>query len=166
MHGGTVRAYSAGPGEGTEFVVRLPLAAAPNEVLPAAAAIPEPGAVARKRIIVVDHNDDQVHSLAMLLTMMGHTVSQATSGPEAIAQAVEFRPDVMLVDIGMPGMEGYEVARRIRQKPDMRNVFLVAQTGWGGDIERQRSRDAGFDDHLVKPLTPASLDEVLRLAPK
>jgi PAS domain S-box-containing protein len=166
MHGGTVKAYSAGPGEGAEFVVRLPLAAAPNDTLATLAALPGPGSVGRKRIIVVDDNDDQVQSLAMLLTMMGHTVSQATSGPDAIAQAVEFRPDVMLVDIGMPGMEGYEVARRIREKPDMRNVFLVAQTGWGGDIERQRSREAGFDDHLVKPLTPATLDEVLRAAPK
>jgi CheY-like chemotaxis protein len=109
-------------------------------------------AASPERIIVVDDNDDQVHSLAMLLTMMGHTVSQATSGPEAIAQALEFRPDVMLVDIGMPGMEGYEVARRIREKPGMQNVLLVAQTGWGGDIERQRSKEAGFDDHLVKPL--------------
>jgi CheY-like chemotaxis protein len=166
MHVGTVRAYSAGPGEGAEFVVRLPKAAASHDTPVRPVAARDPGQISRKRIIVVDDNDDQVHSLAMLLTMMGHTVSQATSGPEAIAQALEFRPDVMLVDIGMPGMEGYEVARRIREKPGMQNVLLVAQTGWGGDIERQRSREAGFDDHLVKPLNPATLDEVLKAAPK
>jgi len=114
----------------------------------------------------VDDIDDQVESLARLLTRMGHTVSSATSGPEAIEQAMAFRPDLMLVDIGMPGMEGYEVARRIREKPEMQNVLLVAQTGWGGDIERQRSREAGFDAHLVKPLTPATLEDVLKVAPR
>lgn len=166
MHGGTVKAYSAGPGEGAEFVVRLPLGTAPSNTPVKTMAAYEQGSVPSKRIIVVDDNDDQVHSLAMLLTLMGHTVSQATSGAEAIARAIEFRPDVMLVDIGMPGMEGYEVARRIREQPNMQNVLLVAQTGWGGDVERQRSREAGFDDHLVKPLTPAALGEVLRAAPK
>ena len=166
MHGGTVKAYSAGPGEGAEFVVRLPLGTLPANTPVKTMAAWDRGSVTSKRIIVVDDNDDHVHSLSMLLTMMGHTVSQATSGPEAIAKAMEFRPDVMLVDIGMPGMEGYEVARRIREKPDLQSVLLVAQTGWGGDIERQRSREAGFDDHLVKPLTPAALGEVLRAAPK
>ena len=165
MHGGTVSAYSAGPGQGSEFVVRLPLAAAESgaEVQPAAGRPRDD--IARKRIIVVDDNDDQVQSLAMLLTLMGHTVSHAMSGPQAIERATEFRPDLMLIDIGMPGMEGYEVARRIRSLPDMRQVFLVAQTGWGGDVERQRSKEAGFDEHLVKPVTPATLEEVLRTMP-
>ena len=166
MHGGTVRAFSAGPGEGSEFVVRLPMAAA-SEAL---AALPVIGRsqvdVTRKRIIVVDDNSDQVESLAMLLTLMGHTVSQAASGVEAIEQATGFRPDLMLIDIGMPDMEGYEVARRIREKPDMQNVVLVAQTGWGGDVDRQRSKEAGFDDHVVKPVTPAILEEVLKTLPR
>ena len=121
--------------------------------------------VIRKRIIFVDYNDDQVQSLAMLLTMMGHTVSRAASGREAIERATEFRPDVMLIDIGMPEMAGYEVARRIRENRDLRHVVLVAQTGWGGDVDRQRSKEAGFDEHLVKPVTPAILEEVLKTLP-
>jgi len=165
MHGGTVRAYSAGPGQGSEFVVRLPLAAAASEAQAEPAAGRPQVDIARKRIIVVDDNDDQVQSLAMLLTLMGHTVSQAMSGPQAIELAREFRPDLMLIDIGMPGMEGYEVARRIRALPGMRQVFLVAQTGWGGDVDRKRSKEAGFDDHIVKPVTPATLEEVLRSMP-
>jgi two-component system CheB/CheR fusion protein len=114
------------------------------------------------RIVVVDDNDDQVESLAMLLTMMGHTVHRATNGPEAIEKAMVYRPDLMLIDIGMPGMEGYEVARRIREQPDLRNVVLIAQTGWGGDVDRERSKEAGFDEHLVKPVTLTHLEEVLR----
>jgi len=165
MHGGTVSAFSAGPGEGSEFVVRLPLAEAPQQKVALPVAGRAQNDVARKRIIVVDDNDDQVESLSLLLTMMGHTVSRAASGTEAIETAVGFKPDLMLVDIGMPGMEGYEVARRIRERPDMRHVHLVAQTGWGGDVDRQRSREAGFDDHLVKPLTPATLEQVLSSLP-
>jgi CheY-like chemotaxis protein len=160
IHGGSVEAYSAGSGAGSEFVVRLPLAAAPM-----ASAVPlspqAPHEVVRKRIIVVDDNDDQVQSLAMLLTMMGHTVKIATSGHEAIEKAIEFRPDVMLIDLGMPGMEGDEVARRLRARPETEHVFLVAQTGWGGDTDRLRSKEAGFDDHLVKPVTMVRLEQVL-----
>ena len=165
MHGGMVEAHSSGPGEGSEFVVRLPLVAAPGAVMS-----PSTGRdldnVSRKRIIVVDDNDDQVQSLAMLLTMMGHDVAQAANGHDAIDRAVRFQPDLMLIDIGMPGMEGYEVARRIRERPETRTIRLVAQTGWGGDVDRQRSKDAGFDDHLVKPLTPTTLEEVIRSLPR
>jgi PAS domain S-box-containing protein len=161
MHGGSVEAHSAGPGEGSEFIVRLPLAAAPVEEDTPEARLAY-GEVLRKRIIVVDDNDDQVQSLSMLLTMMGHTVRRAGSGPEALEQAMVFQPDVMLIDIGMPGMGGYEVARRLRSRAEMRDVLLVAQTGWGGDVDRQRSREAGFDAHLVKPVTPATLEDLLR----
>ena len=164
MHGGSVEAHSDGLGEGSEFIVMLPLAGAPNEE-PEAVEHHERGDILRRRILVVDDNDDMVESLAMLLTMMGHTVESAASGPEAIRQAITFRPDVMLIDIGMPGMEGYEVARRLRQNPDTRDVHLIAQTGWGGDVDRQRSKDAGFDAHLVKPVTPATLEDVLRSMP-
>ncbi|HEX6316548.1 MAG TPA: ATP-binding protein [Gemmatimonadaceae bacterium] len=162
MHGGSVEATSAGVGQGTEFIVRLPMAAPGPVPDREADGAKEHDALGRKRIIVVDDNDDQVESLAMLLKMMGHSVEHANSGPEAIERAIEFRPDLMLIDIGMPGMEGYEVARRIRQKPDLGNVHLVAQTGWGGDVDRERSRAAGFDGHLVKPISPASIEEVLR----
>ena len=160
MHGGTVEAHSAGTGAGSEFVVRLPMSAAPlRSSEPTRQAQAD---IVRKRIVVVDDNDDQVHSLALLLSLMGHTVSHATNGPEAIEQARDFVPDLMLIDIGMPGMDGYEVARRLRQQPETRNVRLVAQTGWGGDVDRERSREAGFDAHLVKPVTPATLEELLR----
>jgi PAS domain S-box-containing protein len=161
MHDGTVEAYSAGPGEGSEFAVKLPLADGPREKTPANAHEAH-GSIPRKRIVVADDNDDQVQSLAMLLTMMGHTVTVAMNGPDTLEQAMLLKPDLMLIDIGMPGMEGYEVARRIREQPDLRHVVLIAQTGWGGDVDRQRSKDAGFDGHLVKPVTPAMLEEVLR----
>jgi CheY-like chemotaxis protein/two-component sensor histidine kinase len=161
MHGGSVEAYSAGPGEGSEFVVKLPLAEGPRESTPPGAH-PAHGGITPMRIVVADDNDDQVESLGMLLTMMGHTVHRATNGPQAIEMAMRFRPDLMLIDIGMPGMEGYEVARRVREQPDLRNVVLIAQTGWGGDVDRERSREAGFDEHLVKPVTMGDLEEVLR----
>jgi PAS domain S-box-containing protein len=164
MHGGSVEAHSDGLGEGSEFTVMLPLAGAPDEE-PDVVEPHDRGDILRRRIIVVDDNDDMVESLSMLLTMMGHTVERAASGPEALERATTFRPDVMLIDIGMPGMEGYEVARRLRQNPDTRDVHLIAQTGWGGDVDRQRSKDAGFDAHLVKPVTPATLEEVLRSMP-
>ena len=164
MHGGSVHAFSEGTGQGSEFVVRLPLADQPQ----VEASQPERetrGRVIQRRIIVVDDNDDNVQSLGMLLTMMGHTVHHAANGPEAIEKAAEFQPDLMLIDIGMPGMEGYEVARRIRERPGMDDVVLVAQTGWGGDADRRRSREAGFNAHLVKPLSLADLDDVLRTIP-
>jgi PAS domain S-box-containing protein len=166
LHGGTVEAHSAGPGEGSEFVVRLPLADVVREPTPQPRPAIGDDDVARKRVIVVDDNDDQVQSLAMLLSLMGHSVSLAHSGPEALDLASSFRPDVMLIDIGMPGMGGYEVARRVRELPGMGNVLLIAQTGWGSDVDRQRSTDAGFDDHLVKPVTPATLEEVMRAIPE
>lgn len=166
MHDGKVEAYSNGPGEGSEFVVTLPVAVRPGDQRPVPHTGPAQDSLARKRIIVVDDNDDQVESLAMLLTLMGHTVSLATSGREALERAAEFHPDIMLIDIGMPGMEGHEVARRIRAMPGMQNVLLVAQTGWGGDTDRQLSKQAGFDSHLVKPVTPALLEEVIRRLPR
>ena len=162
MHGGYVEAHSAGPGEGSEFAVHLPLALGPTETPARPRVAWSRGNLSRRKSIVADDNDDQVESLAMLLNLMGHTVTIASSGPEAIARATEVHPDLMLIDIGMPGMDGYEVARRVRQVPDLQRVVLVAQTGWGGDIDRERSVEAGFDAHLVKPVTPSTLEEVLR----
>jgi two-component system CheB/CheR fusion protein len=163
MHAGVVEARSDGPQQGSEFIVRLPQAAAPDvsvedEEVPHVAVTP-------KRILVVDDNDDQVESLAMLLSLMGHQVLRASNGSEAIERAVEFKPDLMLVDIGMPGMQGYEVARRIREEKSLEHVTLVAQTGWGGEEDRRRSAEAGFDRHLVKPVTLETLDEVVRSLP-
>jgi signal transduction histidine kinase len=165
MHDGSVQAHSAGPGQGSEFTVRLPMAAPPKRAMKEKDKRGTAGDIPSRRIIVVDDNDDQVQSLAMLLTLMGHTVQRAANGPDAIEQAMEFRPDVMLIDIGMPEMEGYEVARRLRGQAETRDVYLVAQTGWGSDSDRQRSREAGFDDHLVKPLTSSDLENILRAIP-
>lgn len=164
MHGGSVQAHSDGPGTGSEFVVRLPMAS-PPAASSANESASQVHTTRSRRVIVVDDNDDQVQSLATLLALMGHTVRQAANGVEAIERALDFRPDVMLIDIGMPEMPGYEVARKIRERPELQDVRLVAQTGWGGDADRQRSRAAGFDDHLVKPLTPAALEEVLNPLP-
>jgi CheY-like chemotaxis protein len=113
---------------------------------------------------VVDDNDDQVLSLAMLLNLQGHTVDHATSGREALERAAEFKPDIALVDLGMPDRDGFEVARRIREIPGLNNVVLVAQTGWGSDEDRRRSAEAGFDIHLVKPVTATALDEIVKTA--
>ena len=166
MHGGTVSAHSDGPGEGSEFTVYLPLALSPHQSPVRPRKAWSHADLARKRIIVADDNDDQGESLAMLLTLMGHTVSVASSGPEAIEQALRTKPDLMLIDIGMPGMDGYEVARRLRSHAELQNVVLIAQTGWGSDSDRERSASAGFDVHLVKPVTPATLEEVLRAVPR
>jgi two-component system CheB/CheR fusion protein len=163
MHGGAVEARSDGPQKGSEFIARFPQAPAPEQSAPDDDVLHV--AVAPKRILIVDDNDDQVESLAMLLSLMGHHVTRASNGPEAIERAVELKPDLMLVDIGMPGMQGYEVARRIREEKSLENVTLVAQTGWGGEEDRRRSAEAGFDRHLVKPVTLETLDEVVRSLP-
>jgi two-component system CheB/CheR fusion protein len=163
MHGGTIAAVSPGLGEGSELTVRLPLA-------PRAEAAPDPRAAeaapaAALRILVVDDNEDSAESLAMLLQLTGHEVRTAHSGPEALAAAEEHRPDLVFLDIGMPGMNGFEVASRLRQQPETRNVLLVAMTGWGQEEDRRRSKEAGFDQHLVKPLDPRDLEELLARVP-
>jgi two-component system CheB/CheR fusion protein len=168
MHGGSVEALSEGPGRGSEFVVRLPLAddAAPEPAAKAAAPPVEAGSAGPRRILVVDDNPDQAQSLGMLLKLMGHEVRLAYSGPEALQEAAAFVPDVALVDIGLPGMSGYEVARHIRAQPRLSHLVLVAQTGWGQDEDRRRSQEAGFDYHFVKPVTPEAIEEIIRTHPR
>ncbi len=160
MHGGTVEAKSAGAGKGSEFVVRLPL------VLEALASTraPEPRPeepAASRRILVVDDNRDAATSLAMLLQMTGHETHTAHDGSAAVEIIEKQRPDVVLLDIGLPGLNGYEVCRRVRQQPWGGAMVLVALTGWGQDSDRQQSREAGFDGHLVKPVEYVSLMELL-----
>jgi CheY-like chemotaxis protein len=161
MHGGSVKACSEGPGRGSEFVVRLPLAASrcPAEVSkenrPAAAVL------LRRRVLVVDDNKDAAESLGMLLKLLGAEVHVAYSGPEALEALTSYKPAVVLLDIGMPGMDGHEVARRIRQQPEFRDVTLIALTGWGQDEDRRRSRTAGFDYHLIKPPDVSALQTLL-----
>jgi CheY-like chemotaxis protein len=158
LHGGRVGARSDGAGRGSEFVVRLPVApAAAAPPLPAAGTSPGPA----RRVLVVDDNRDAAESLATILGERGHEVRTAHDGEAGVTEAAEFRPAVVLMDLGMPGVDGYEAARRIRAEPWGRGTFLVALTGWGADDDRRRTRDAGFDRHLVKPVDPDALARLI-----
>jgi CheY-like chemotaxis protein len=159
LHGGTVEAHSDGPGKGSAFVVRLPAAASCATDPPTAAA--EPSRAPRRRILVVDDNRDAAESLAEMLEIMGHEVRAAHDGEAAGVAAAEFRPDVVLMDLGMPKVDGYEAARRIRAEPWGNEPLLVALTGWGADEDRRRTHEAGFDRHLVKPVALDALTELL-----
>jgi PAS domain S-box-containing protein len=163
LHGGTVEARSDGPGRGSTFDVRLPLAAAPAP--DGRADGPAPGADGQAspgcRILVVDDNVDSAVTLARLLRRVGHEVEVAHDGPAALEAAARFRPGVMLVDLGMPGMSGLEVARLVRERPDLAGTRLLAVTGWGQPEDRLRTRQAGFDHHLVKPVDLAALQSLL-----
>ncbi|WP_020473879.1 response regulator [Zavarzinella formosa] len=162
MHGGSVEARSQGPGLGSEFIIRIPLAAneksQPEQTV---AQADEVTATERRRILVVDDNVDSAQSLGMMLELLGSEVRTAHDGLEAIETASKFRPDVVLLDIGMPKLNGYEAARRIREQPWGRTIILIAQTGWGQEEDRRKSREAGFDHHLVKPVDPVSLRSLL-----
>jgi CheY-like chemotaxis protein/nitrogen-specific signal transduction histidine kinase len=165
MHGGTIAAASDGPGAGSVFTVRLPVIAdtIDGRARPKAEdrARPE-GVPPRRRILVADDNADAANSLARLLRRLhGQDVRVAHDGPEALAAADSFLPEVALLDIGMPGMDGYEVARRLRENPDLQGLFLVALTGWGQEADRRRSEEAGFDRHLIKPVDPEVVRELL-----
>ena len=163
LHGGSVMARSAGPGQGSEFAVRLPVLAAPTPEIQAAEGDGEPAALpAHRRILVADDNQDSAESLALLLTLRGSEVRIAHDGWEAVEAAAAFAPDIVLLDIGMPRLNGYEAARKIREQ-DRRGerMVLIALTGWGQDEDRQRSTEAGFDFHLVKPVDFAALEQLL-----
>jgi PAS domain S-box-containing protein len=160
LHGGRVEAHSDGPGRGSEFVVRLPLPAAPRTDGPQAARL-APSEFSTRRILVVDDNRDAAESLGMLMKLLGADVEVAFSGPDALAALAASKPEVVLLDIGMPGMDGHEVARRIRQQPELDDVVLIALTGWGQDEDRLRSQAAGFDHHLIKPVDLAALQALL-----
>jgi len=162
MHGGTVTARSGGRGQGSEFTVRLPLMreAASPALTPA---IPEPSAPSAggRRILVVDDNKDSAISLATLMELAGNQTEMAHDGEEAIAKAESYRPDVILLDIGMPKMNGYEACRAIRQRPWGKGIVIIALTGWGQDQDRRQSTEAGFDGHLVKPVSYEELMKVM-----
>ncbi|MDB5812352.1 MAG: hypothetical protein JWN94_4474 [Betaproteobacteria bacterium] len=161
LHGGSIRASSKGEGQGSEFVVSLPpAAAAVPHVLPRpdrSFANPDGNC----RIVVIEDNIDQAQTLAALLSLWGYEVKTANEGTAGIQVAEEFKPDVVLVDLGLPGISGYEVARRIRKHPHLKDVCIVAQTGWGDTSDRRRTREAGFDHHLLKPLDPEDLRGVI-----
>ena len=164
LHGGTVCAASEGVGRGSTFTVRLPLVV-PVEASPAALVAPVPvaddGADASLRVLVVDDNIDAADTLAALLEMSGHVIRVANDGYQAIEVAQAFRPQVVFLDIGLPGMNGYEVARRLRETPGMERGILVALTGWGTREDRDRSSQAGFDHHLTKPADMAAVETLL-----
>ena len=161
LHGGSVTAHSAGIGRGSRFEVRLPLASQAVPAHPAAAAMPETQPATQLRVLVVDDNVDAAESLAELLDLAGHATRVAHDGDQALLAAHEFRPEVVFLDIGMPGKDGYEVAKALRGKPETRQAVLVALTGWGAKDDRDRSRSAGFDHHLTKPAGMAAVEGLL-----
>ncbi|HEX7026583.1 MAG TPA: ATP-binding protein, partial [Gammaproteobacteria bacterium] len=152
MHQGTVEATSPGIGKGTEFAVRLPLLKESYTPLPQAPPAKPKTAAVPRRILIVDDNPDQTNSMLILLKIAGHEVHVAVDGLEAVNAAAELQPDIILLDIGLPKLNGYEAARRIREQQKDKHIVLVAVTGWGQEEDRRRSREAGFDTHMVKPL--------------
>lgn len=158
LHGGSIRAESPGPGEGSTFIVELPVEPWQNWH-PAEAMVPRPSGAPRV-IMVVDDNTDALEAMSMTLRTLGHTVVTAADGQSAVARAPEVKPEVVLLDIGMPAMDGFETARRLRALPEMRGATLVALTGYGQPEDRRRALEAGFDRHMVKP---ASLEALTRL---
>jgi len=185
MHGGSVRAFSEGPGRGSEFVLRLPVGdpageagaeraggadrgegtAAHGREGGAAAGREVPGRERRRRILVVDDNRDAAESMGMLLEQIGHDVEEVHDGHAALAAVEASRPEVVLLDIGLPGLDGYEVARRLRERHGRDGLVLVALTGYGQEEDRRRSEASGMDYHLVKPVDPVALEELLASLP-
>ena len=164
LHGGTITAVSSGPGHGSEFVVRLPLAKGPvAEASGPSPAKAEKVRARRLRVLVVDDNADATESMALLLGLWGHDVTTAKDGAAAVAAARREHPQVVLLDIGLPGMDGYEVARRIRADAETKRAVLIAMTGYGQAEDRQRAHAAGFALHLVKPVEPDALRRALEV---
>ena len=161
MHGGTVEAHSDGSNKGSEFVVRLPVMAEPLKPLPPEPTDNEPTATSARRILVVDDNRDAAITLAMLLKITGNVTQTAHDGLEAVEAAATFKPDVVLLDIGLPTLNGYDACRRIREQPWGKRIVMVALTGWGQEEDREKSKDAGFNSHMVKPVDFAALTKML-----
>ena len=165
MHGGSIEARSAGMGKGSEFIVRIPVAVVQAQDLErinsAASAAPASG----RRILIADDNEDAVESLALMLNMMGNETRTAPDGLAALQVGETFAPEIVLLDIGMPRLNGYDAARRIRALPWGTRLVLVALTGRSQDEDRRRSHEAGFDFHLVKPIEPAALEKLLAIVP-
>ena len=166
LHGGEVAAFSEGPDRGSRFVVRLPLLhprrlSGPASPLSSATESPAAGVSASRRVLVIDDNQDSTTSMAMLLKLVGHEVCVAADGNTGLREAERFLPQVVLLDIGLPDINGYEVARRLRQHPSLQSATLIAMTGYGQPEDRQRSSEAGFHHHLVKPVDWETLERLL-----
>jgi signal transduction histidine kinase len=164
MHGGRIEARSDGPGQGSEFEIRLPIGIAPGNAA-AKGRDDSNAAFLNRRILVVDDNRDAADSLELLLKTMGAIVTTAHNGPATLKAMDSFHPSIVLLDIGMPYMDGNEVARRIRLRPDGRDVLLVALTGWGHEEARRRTEEAGFDRHMIKPVDLGALRELIASLP-
>lgn len=160
LHGGAIGARSAGLGHGSEFVLHLPVAA---RAAPGGQSVGRDAAHAAQplKVLVADDNADAAETLTLLLRLDGHEVRTANDGMRALELAREFQPDVALLDIGMPGLNGFELATAIRREPWARSTRLVAVTGWGKDQDKQRSAEAGFDQHLTKPVNPDALKPLM-----
>jgi CheY-like chemotaxis protein len=167
LHGGSVAVHSEGEGHGSTFEVRLPLAdtgerrkhVRPMHVI-------DPKANAGLTVLIADDNEDAAEALSEFLRIAGHHVTTVHNGHDAVRTALALRPDAALLDIGMPGLNGYEVARALRATPEMQETVLVALTGWGTDDDRSRASAAGFDHHLTKPTSAADIVKVLETARK
>jgi CheY-like chemotaxis protein len=160
MHGGTVEARSDGPGRGSEFIVQLPVTVSSLRDL-----VPTNGHASassrKRRVLVVDDNEQAAKVLGMLLQALGNDVQIASDGLSAVEVAARFQPHVVLLDIGMPKLNGFDTARRIRELPDGKQIVLAAVTGWGQEEDKRRSKEAGFDHHIVKPVDPGMLRKLL-----
>ena len=161
MHGGTVEAKSPGPGQGSTFTIRLPLATLRAAPPPAVPGLTGAAAQSLHRVLIVEDNLDSAEAMQMLLSGMGHEVVVANDGRAAPDVARAFQPDVILLDIGLPGIDGYELAKLLRAMPETRAARLIAVSGYGQQKDRARSLSAGFDLHLVKPVDPARLNEAI-----
>jgi PAS domain S-box-containing protein len=161
LHGGTVTAESGGPDQGSTFRVRLPRAQEAAREPDPAPALPAEVAVT-KRVLIADDNLDAAESLQLWLQLAGHQVAIAANGTEALSVAETFLPEVALLDLGMPDLSGFEVARSIRSAPWGRGIVLIALTGWGQEEDRRRTAEAGFDHHLTKPIPPDTIEELIR----
>jgi CheY-like chemotaxis protein len=167
LHGGRVSAFSAGRGKGSTFTVRLPL----RQGTPHALERPLEDGTRQQarpsgplRVLVVDDNADAADSLVTLLGALGHTTMMAHDGPAGLLAAREFVPDLVLLDIGLPGMSGHDVAREIRRTASLHGVVLIALTGWGAQSDQEQSQEAGFDQHLTKPVSLEALEQALAAA--
>jgi CheY-like chemotaxis protein len=164
MHGGSVKAHSSGPGLGSEFIICLPNLIEERQLKPPShlASVKEMTArCSGRRILVVDDNRDSTESMRLFLGMLGNEVAVAYNGLEAVETVASFRPDVVLLDIGLPILNGYEAARKIRQETWGKDVVLIALTGWGQEDDVRSCKEAGFDHHMLKPVHPQLIQELL-----
>jgi CheY-like chemotaxis protein len=158
MHGGEIAARSDGPGKGTEIVITMPVFQG-DATRPSSPLIDVPHLASR--VVIIDDNQDAAHTMSMLVEQLGGSARMAHDAVSGLSAVQEFQPDVVFLDIGLPGMDGYETCRRIRRQPSEQHIVIVAVTGWGQSQDKQRALDAGFDAHLTKPVDPTELARVL-----